>query len=391
MIDLRKVVEIARVNLVRQVRDRTDLFFVFVLPTLIILALGLQFGGGGRARIGVVVPAGDAAAVILVDALRADAVDFDVRPFMDEGELRARVERGQLEAGLVVPDGFAATLRGTGTAEVRYLGTPESLTAGIRAPVEAAIARVAAITTAARIADAEGAGPYEAAAAEAEAAYAAVPGITVDVARVGEAGLFAGFNQFTLGATSQLVMFMFLTSMTAATRLVVTRQLGISRRMVSTPTSAGSIVAGEALGRFGVAMLQAGYIVAVTAIVFNVAWGDPVAATAIIVLFGAVAAGIAMLVGAVSRNPDQAGALAIFASLMLALLGGCMFPYQMMPEQMQAIARLIPHSWALLGLQSLITGGGGVESVAPNLAVLGAFAVASLGLASWRFRKAITG
>jgi ABC-2 type transport system permease protein len=76
---------------------------------------------------------------------------------------------------------------------------------------------------------------------------------------------------------------------------------------------------------------------------------------------------------------------------MLALLGGCMFPYQMMPEQMQAIARLIPHSWALLGLQSLITGGGGVESVAPNLAVLGAFAVASLGLASWRFRKAITG
>ena len=43
---------IGRVNLVRQVRDRADLFFVFVLPTIIVVALGLQFGGpvAGAAR-----------------------------------------------------------------------------------------------------------------------------------------------------------------------------------------------------------------------------------------------------------------------------------------------------------------------------------------------------
>ena len=57
---------------------------------------------------------------------------------------------------------------------------------------------------------------------------------------------------------------------------------------------------------------------------------------------------------------------------------------------MQSIARLIPQSWALTGLQSLIIDGGGIESVAQNLAVLAAFAVVLLGLASWRFRKAIT-
>ncbi len=62
MSQLRKVLEIGRVNLLRQVRDRGDLFFVFVLPTIIIVALGLQFGGTGRARLGVVAPTGDAAA-----------------------------------------------------------------------------------------------------------------------------------------------------------------------------------------------------------------------------------------------------------------------------------------------------------------------------------------
>ena len=56
MRQLRKVLEIGRVNLLRQVRDRGDLFFVFVLHTIIIVALGLQFGGTARARLGVVAP-----------------------------------------------------------------------------------------------------------------------------------------------------------------------------------------------------------------------------------------------------------------------------------------------------------------------------------------------
>ena len=40
MSGLRKALEIGRVNLVRQFRDRGDLFFVLVLPTLIIVTSG---------------------------------------------------------------------------------------------------------------------------------------------------------------------------------------------------------------------------------------------------------------------------------------------------------------------------------------------------------------
>ena len=97
-------------------------------------------------------------------------------------------------------------------------------------------------------------------------------------------------------------MFMFLTSMTAAGRLVFTKQIGVSRRMVSTPTSIGTIVAGETLGRFGVAMLQAAYIVLVTTVAFNVSWGDPLAAAALIALFGLVAAGVAPWHGTPTRR-----------------------------------------------------------------------------------------
>ena len=391
MSGVRKALEIGRINLVRQLRDRGDLFFLIILPTLIIVALGLQFGGSTNARLGVVYEAGDPDAAALVAAIAADDTRFDIRPVADEATLRSKVEHGELEAGLVIPAGFGGTLRGTGTAEIRYFGTSGALAQGLRAPIDAAAARVSAVITAARVAEAEGAGTWDEARAAAETGYAGTPGVAVTVTRVGETSAFAGFTQFTLGATTQLVMFTFLTSMTASLRLVLSRQLGVSRRMSSTPTSPATIIAGETIGRYGIAVFQATYIVVVSALFFGVSWGDPVAAAAIILVFALVSAGAAMLLGATARNPDQASSLGVFIGLALGALGGCMIPLQIMPATMQSIARLIPQSWAVTGLQSLITDGGGIESVATNLAVLTGFAVVLLSLASWRFRKAISG
>ncbi len=394
MIQLGKAIAIARVNLVQQLRDRSDLFPVFVLPTIIIIVLGLQFADTTRARLGVVSPPGDAAAAALVQAFAADATQFEVRTIADEATLRTEVEQGQLEAGIVIPAGFQAALHGAATVDVAYLGTPGALTVGLRAPVEAIVSSLGAVMTATRVTVADGAGDWEAAASAASAAAAdrgSVPGVVVSLVESGDRATFAGFGQFAPGASMMLILFTFQTSLTAAGRLLYSRQIGVSRRMVATPTSAWTIVVGEALGRFAIALLQAGYIVLVSSALFGVSWGtDPLAAGLLIAMFCAVAAGAAMLLGAVGRNLSQTASRAAFAGLALALLGGCMIPFQSMPAQMQAIARLIPHSWAVLGLQTLIRDGGGLSSVVPNLVVLGSFAVVLLGLAAWRFPKSVT-
>lgn len=391
MSGLVKVLEIARLNLLRQLRDRSAAFVMFVLPIIIIVAVGLQFGGGGQARLGVVVPSGDPAAEALVTALAEDGTRFDVRRAPDEATLRAQVERGLLEAGVVIPDGYGTALAGSQPVQVRFLGTADALTLGLRAPVEAVLAREGAIVMAARISRDLGVGSYEVAASAAAAAYPTVPGVTVELTSAGERGLFAGFGMFTFGAQTQLLLFVFLISMTAAGQLVLTKRLGVSRRMLSTPTGAVTIVAGEALGRLGVALFQAGFIVAVTSLVFGVSWGDPLAAAAIILLFSMVAAAVAMLIGAVASNPEQASSLGVFAGLALGALGGAMSPLELMPEAMQDVARLIPHSWAIQGLKELIRNGGGIESVATNLGVLAAYAAVVMALAAWRFRKSIAG
>jgi len=391
MIDLRKAAWISVANLLRQVRDRTDLFFVFVLPTLIIVALGLQYGGGNQVRLGVVAPAGDAAATALVDALGADTSLFEVRAVATADELRSLVERGRVEAGVVIPDGFGTSLGAGHPTTVTYLATTGSLTTGIRASVESEVARLNAIATAANVAANAIGVPVATTQPIAASLYPAQPGVTITTKTVGESGPFAGFSQFAFGATTQLILFMFLTSLTASGRLVYTRRLGVSARMLSTPTSATTIVVGEALGRFWIAMLQAVFIVALSTLVFGVRWGDPLAAGVLIGLFGLTAAGLALLVGAIARDPDQASSMGVFAGLAFGALGGCMIPYQFMPEAMQTFAKLLPHSWAVLGLQSLIRDGGGLSSVLPNVAVLAVWAVGSMVLAAWRFRKAITG
>lgn len=389
--NLGKVLAIGRVNLVRQVRDRGDLFFVFVLPTIIVVALGLQFGGPMTARLGVVAPSGDPAAEAIVAELTADGSPFTVTRVATVDALVDGVQHGTLEAGLAIPDGFSTALAGAGTVQVQYIGTADSVVTGLRAPVEAAVAKVGAITTASRVVVAEGLAGWDDANTAATAGYATVPGVQVSVEEAGSPGFFDGFSRFTLGATTQLVLFVFLTSLAAAGRLVTTKQLGVSRRMLSTPTSSWTIVAGETVGRYLVALLQAVYIVAVSTIVFGVSWGDPLAAGAIIALFCLVAAGAAMLIGSLAKNGDQASSMGVFAGLALGALGGCMIPFQVMPPAMQSIARLIPHAWAVLGLQQLIREGGGLASVAPNLAVLAAWALALLVLATWRFRRSIAG
>jgi ABC-2 type transport system permease protein len=130
----------------------------------------------------------------------------------------------------------------------------------------------------------------------------------VSVETVGEAIFPSSLGQFDLGASTSLVLFMFLTGLTGSAAIIETRRLGVASRMLSTPTSAGTVVSGEGLGRFGVVMVQGLYILFATLLLFQVNWGDPLGAAAVMILFGAVAAGAAMLMGTSSRMTSRRGA-----------------------------------------------------------------------------------
>ena len=93
---------VARNELVRMFRDRSNIFFVFLLPLLLVVFIGAQFGGAQDTRFGVVAPSGDSAADALIGELDAIA-GITVTEFDDEAACRDDVDRGLLVACVVVP------------------------------------------------------------------------------------------------------------------------------------------------------------------------------------------------------------------------------------------------------------------------------------------------
>lgn len=382
--------QIARLNVLRLLRDRTALFFVFLLPVILIVVLGTVYGGRVAPRLGVVSTGSGPLGEELVTALRAGDLRLEIKPRATESELRDGVETGALEMGLVIPAGYDATASSGGTATLTVYGRPESAISALRSAIDAAVAEQSARIGAARFAVERGVMAFGPALVASRIASDSLPGVELQVSVVGEGIFPEGTGAFAPGAQSQLILFMFLTSMTAATQLILTRQLGVSRRMVASPTSVGTILVGETLGRFGVAMVQGLFIVVLSALAFGVAWGDPVAAGLIVVAFALVGTGVAMVLGVFANNPEQAGTLGVLVGMGLGAIGGAMVPLEVFGEPLRTIAHLTPQAWAIDALREVALHYGGVVDVLPQLAVLFGFAVVLLAIGTWRFRRVLT-
>jgi ABC-2 type transport system permease protein len=382
-----KALEIAKVGIRRTVRDRLGLFFILLMPLILIVVLGLTYGGMSTGRVGLVDGDHGTFATDLVSSMRTSEIQLELRRYDTPAALRDAVARGFVEVGLAIPAGYSAAIERGEAPSVEMVAQPTTLAGAVRSVVDAAIAQQVALVGAARFAAEDRGLPMAQALALTRAARAMAPGVAVVVEPVVDQG--DGPSGFTLGAQSQVILFMFLTSMTAATHVIITRRLGIARRMYATPTGSGTIVAGETLGRFAFALFQGGFIVSASALLFGVAWGDPVATAAVLVAFALVATGAAMVVGTLASNAEQASALGVGIAMLLALLGGAMVPSEVFPEVMRTLAWATPHAWAIDAFRAMRTGTIGIADILPQLGVLLAFAAVLLGLSSWRFRRLI--
>lgn len=384
-----KALSIAWVNLKRMLRERSNIFFVFVFPIAIVLLVGVQFGGGVKPALIAHQADSGVLATAIVDAL-TDQGELDIRIAESSNDVVSSVERGSEQAGLVLPAGLDETAARGEQMQLGYVSRPDGAGVQIQSLVSATIADVLTPVGAAQFAMAETSVGFDDALAVSLSLSDEANPIQVEVRSVGDAVFPASLGRFDLGAASQLVLFVFLTALTGSSALILTRQLGISKRMLSTPTSVGTIVVGESFGRFGTAMVQGVYIMVLTLVIFSVNWGDPVAAVLILVALSAVGAGAGMLMGATFKNDQQAAGVAVMVSLGLAALGGAMFPAELFSPTMQKVAHITPHAWALDGYAELVRHGGNVSDILVELGVLSLYAVVLLTLASWRLRATIT-
>jgi ABC-2 type transport system permease protein len=383
---------IAAVNLKRFVRDRSNVFFVFIFPMLLILVLGSAFGGDFQARLGVVANSSGPLANDLISRVEAIETVNVVGADSAAGALRA-VERGELEAAVIIPAGYDQAITSGTAVEVEFIARSAQEASSLRSNVDSAITQQAVVLRAARFAESEGLASFDDALATARAGAQNIGQVTVGVTAVGEAFALDQLGQFDSSAQTQLLLFVFLTSLAGSAALIQTRRLGVARRMVSTPTQVRNVLIGEGLGRFAVALVQGLFIMIGTWLIFGVDWGNPTLAAVILVLFSLVGSGAAMLMGALFSNDEQAGGMGVLLGLGLAALGGCMVPlqvFELIAPGLYTVAHVTPHAWGLEAFDSIVLNSGTFSDIVVFLLILVGYAVVFYGLAIWRLRVVLT-
>ncbi len=384
-----RALTIAGTDLRRLVRWRANIFFLFVLPMLIILLLGAVFGGAQTARVGVLDRDRGPLARQFTSALAARPGTLLV-VYRNASVLQKAVAHGDVDAGLLIPAGYDSRLRQGRTATLGFLARPSSIAQQLRPTTQSVAAEQSILIAAAQVLQRQGKLPFAAALARARAAATRAPKLTVSLS-ASDGGVYEpASGRFQHGASTELVLFIFLTSMTGAAFVIETRRLGIARRVLSTPTSTRTIVTGQLLGRLAVALVQALIIVVGSMLFFGVTWGDPFGTAAVILSFCLVGTGVAMLVGTLCSSEQQAQPIAFLLGLGLAALGGSMAPLEVFPPTARAIAHATPHAWANDAFSKLLDHGAGFTTILPQVAVLLAFAAATTALAVWQLRRVIT-
>jgi ABC-2 type transport system permease protein len=363
-------------------------FFLFVLPMLIILLLGAAFGGSRQARIGVAGGREGVLAVRFVAAL-AQRESVELTRYASARPLAHAVSHGDVDAGIVIPNDYDARLgRGAGVT-IDYFARPDSVAQQLKTTVQSVAAGQGRVFAAALLLGRDLRIAFAGALARARTAAARTPDVRVLSTDPGGGAYTSGTGRFQSGASTQLLLFIFLNSLNGAVWIIETRRLGIGRRMLSTPTSARTVVAGQLLGRLAIALLQALIIVLGSLLFFGVSWGNPIGTAALIFTFSLVGTGAALLIGSLFSSEQQAGPVALLLGLGLAALGGSMAPLEVFPSTARTIAHVTPHAWANDAFSKLLQHRGDVVTILPQLGVLLAFAAALISVAILQMRRAL--
>ncbi len=186
------------------------------------------------------------------------------------------------------------------------------------------------------------------------------------------------------------MLFTFINTIVVGSFLARDRKQGITLRMLATPHGTGTILAGIGASVLAFSLLQSALILGIGGLVFGVAWGNPLGVALLVVLFAVVATAVGLVVGSTVSDPDQAQAAGVPIAIALGMLGGCMWPLEIVPPVMRMIGHVAPHAWAMDAWIALIFDREGVGGIAVELAVLAAFAVVLGLLARRRLRRALT-
>jgi ABC-type multidrug transport system permease subunit len=356
------------------IRDRAAAFWILLLPVFLMWLFGSFGGGGDTAKVALTVIDRDGGWLAQSFAKELDGPNVALvvlRGADVDGEAAKKAPRW-----LELPVGFTDSAL-AGKQQRLKIATGQEASSDYSRAAEVVVVR-AIVRTLARVAEMkQSSGPLTSAAYDALRARPPIVALESGNAGSGTA-VPNGVAQSVPGIMTFTVLMM--TLIYGAVFLTIEKREGMLKRQLTLPVSRMTILSGKVLGRVFVAMLQIAILVTAGRFLFHLDFGRSAAALFTLLLSYAFAvAGIATFLGAILANPEQASIVGWLVSMVMAAMGGCWWPSEVMPEWLREAAHVFPTTWAMDAFHALISFGRGFEAVVVPCAALIGFGV----LFSW--------
>lgn len=162
---------------------------------------------------------------------------------------------------------------------------------------------------------------------------------------------------------------------------------GKIKRIVMSPATPRDLLMGEIAARLIWAALQVVIILGVGSLLLHVHLDvNWINFGLVVFAFMLAAASIGMMAASFFRSSEKAGAIGVMISLVLAALGGCWWPLEIVPSGMRAVAHALPTGQAMSAIGEMLAIGPNAPFPAVNIAVLLLMAAIALPIAARRMR-----
>ena len=194
---------------------------------------------------------------------------------------------------------------------------------------------------------------------------------------------YNGYSHSFAGMGVQFILFM---GIDLGIKLLTTRRMGLWQRLRAAPLSRGFLLASQVASGALIAALLFTLIFAAGVLFFSVRIeGSMIGFMGLIIAFALMTAAFGLFIAALGKTPEATRGLAIFATLVMVMLGGAWVPSFVFPQWLQTASLVMPTRWAVDGFDAMTWRGLGWEAAWPAILVLLGFAVLFGVIAALRF------
>jgi ABC-2 type transport system permease protein len=169
--------------------------------------------------------------------------------------------------------------------------------------------------------------------------------------------------------------------------LLLARRTGVWNRLLAAPVTMPLVLLARAASAAIIAFVLLCVIFGVAVAGFNVQVSSLPGFLGLALCFGLLTASFGMLIAAFGKTPEAARGIAMFATLIMVMLGGAWVPSFVFPPWVQQLTLVVPTRWAVAGLDAVTWRGLDLAAALPAMGVQAGFAVLFGALALWKFGR----